>query len=302
MKCDGASSVVFRKVDTLRNGQLDMTAFKKFLHKLLHRPDIDYLFETLVAADAAGGGVGTRPGASILKGHHWLPFTFETKVSDIHSTSVMTSNSIMPLSAYLRFQKEVQGNLTMTKEQARRDLLLMEASTGPDRVSSQAFARYLVSRDNEVMDPSKANHYQEMTHPLSHYWIATSHNTYLEGDQLTSHSSINRYIDDLHKVCADGTLDFALELCCPICVFLESGLTTTIMAQQGCRCVELDCWDSEDQQPMITHGHTLTSCISLEGVLNAIKKHAFKTSDYPVILSIENHCSVILFVLTKTQS
>ena len=60
----------------------------------------------------------------------------------------------------------------------------------------------------------------------------------------------------------------------------------------GCRCVELDCWNGDDGFPIIYHGHTLTTKISFWEVVVAIKKSAFVTSPYPVILSIENHCSV----------
>ncbi|XP_052828216.1 1-phosphatidylinositol 4,5-bisphosphate phosphodiesterase delta-4 [Octopus bimaculoides] len=54
----------------------------------------------------------------------------------------------------------------------------------------------------------------------------------------------------------------------------------------------VDCWDGNDDEPVIYHGHTLTSKIQLDKVLIAIKEYAFKTSPYPVILSIENHCSL----------
>ena len=55
----------------------------------------------------------------------------------------------------------------------------------------------------------------------------------------------------------------------------------------------MDCWDGEDGEPIIYHGWTLTSKISFREVLqDAILKYAFHTTDYPLILSIENHCSL----------
>jgi phosphatidylinositol phospholipase C delta len=47
-----------------------------------------------------------------------------------------------------------------------------------------------------------------------------------------------------------------------------------------------------DHEPMIYHGKTLTSKVSLREVCEVIKKYGFVASPYPIILSAEVHCSL----------
>ena len=53
--------------------------------------------------------------------------------------------------------------------------------------------------------------------------------------------------------------------------------------------VELDCYEGEGDEIVITHGYTLVDDVNLDDILIELKDTAFINSDLPVILSIENH-------------
>ncbi|XP_051523152.1 1-phosphatidylinositol 4,5-bisphosphate phosphodiesterase epsilon-1-like [Myxocyprinus asiaticus] len=127
-------------------------------------------------------------------------------------------------------------------------------------MSFEGFARFLMDKDNFASknEESQVN-LDDLQHPLSHFYIESSHNTYLTGHQLKGESSVELYSQVL---------------------------------LQGCRSIELDCWDGDDGMPVIYHGHTLTTKIPFKDVVEAINRTAFVNSEMPVILSIENHCSL----------
>ncbi|XP_078144339.1 1-phosphatidylinositol 4,5-bisphosphate phosphodiesterase eta-2a [Centroberyx gerrardi] len=121
------------------------------------------------------------------------------------------------------------------------------------------FTNYMRSPAGDIFNPAHYEVHQDMSQPLCNYFVASSHNTYLMGDQLMSQSRVDMY---------------------------------AWVLQAGCRCVEVDCWDGQDGEPIVHHGYTLTSKILFKDVIETINKYAFVKSNYPVILSIENHCSV----------
>nr|XP_023698097.1 1-phosphatidylinositol 4,5-bisphosphate phosphodiesterase epsilon-1 isoform X2 [Paramormyrops kingsleyae] len=127
-------------------------------------------------------------------------------------------------------------------------------------MSFEGFARFLMDKDNfaSTIEESQVT-LEDLQYPLSYYYIESSHNTYLTGHQLKGESSVELYSQVL---------------------------------LQGCRSVELDCWDGDDGKPVIYHGHTLTTKIPFKDVVEAVNRTAFIKSDMPVIISIENHCSL----------
>ncbi|XP_032658422.1 1-phosphatidylinositol 4,5-bisphosphate phosphodiesterase beta-2 isoform X3 [Chelonoidis abingdonii] len=126
------------------------------------------------------------------------------------------------------------------------------------QLSPEGMVWFLCGPENNIVSLDKVVLYQDMTQPLSHYFINSSHNTYLTAGQFSGISSPEMYRQTLLS---------------------------------GCRCVELDCWKGRppDEEPIITHGFTMTTEILFKDVIEAIAESAFKTSLYPVILSFENH-------------
>ena len=41
----------------------------------------------------------------------------------------------------------------------------------------------------------------------------------------------------------------------------------------------MDCWNGDDGEPIIYHGHTLTSKILFKDVIQAVNEHAFLYSE-----------------------
>lgn len=53
------------------------------------------------------------------------------------------------------------------------------------RLSFDGFLRYLMSEDNPIMTGSKLDLSEDMDQPLAHYFINSSHNTYLSGELVS---------------------------------------------------------------------------------------------------------------------
>ncbi|GKT50975.1 1-phosphatidylinositol 4,5-bisphosphate phosphodiesterase 1 [Colletotrichum spaethianum] len=189
-----------------------------------------------------------------------------------------------------------------------------------DELDLSELIKYITSPCGNILEMAGP---QDLSWPLSSYFISSSHNTYLTGNQLSSDSSAEAYKDVLLR---------------------------------GCRCIEIDVWDGQEQyrpgihtdegekhgvpgtclddpsekigrrdqiilrigrwwmnkvepvdpdgrtvderlsdiiraEPRVLHGFTLTKEVLFRDVCQVVKDYAFAVSDLPLIVSLEVHCS-----------
>ncbi|XP_046749040.1 1-phosphatidylinositol 4,5-bisphosphate phosphodiesterase-like isoform X2 [Diprion similis] len=219
------------KNDVIEPDDFTFDKFYELYHKICPRNDIEELFQSI-----------TQGKADTINMEQLITFLNEKQrdptLNEILCPLYDEKRATEIINDYEK-NEEARVNKTMTKD---------------------GFIRYLMSDENAPVFLDRLDIYMDMDQPLSHYYINSSHNTYLSGRQFGGKSSVEMY-------------------------------RQVLLA--GCRCVELDCWDGkgEDEEPIITHGKAMCTDILFRDVIYAVRDTAFVTSEYPVILSFENHCS-----------
>ncbi|XP_071036049.1 1-phosphatidylinositol 4,5-bisphosphate phosphodiesterase gamma-1 isoform X2 [Parasteatoda tepidariorum] len=249
----------FYSMESLR-GVITIKDLKAFLPKINLKLPTNRLKEFFQDADTRRvGEIGFEGFASL---YHNLIHDEQLFCSTFGQYT--TDGQRVTLQEFKQFLLEQQKDSDASDEE-KVSKIMREYLEDPSRDAQEPFFTvpefldFLFSKHNHAWESKHDLINQDMTQPLVNYWIASSHNTYLTGDQVKSESSTEAYARCL---------------------------------RMGCRCIELDCWDGPDGMPHVFHGHTLTSKIKFLDVIKTIKEHAFVASEYPVILSLENHCTL----------
>uniref|UniRef100_A0A8C5QKT2 Phosphoinositide phospholipase C n=1 Tax=Leptobrachium leishanense TaxID=445787 RepID=A0A8C5QKT2_9ANUR len=246
-----------RKSDKNKDNKFSLKELKNFLQEVNIQADDHYAETIFQTCDKSKSG--SLEGDEIEAFYKLL--TERDEIDGILKTYASGGEELISADSLKSFLLKEQGE-DASPEHVKELIEKYEPSETAKKQNSMTkdgLLMYLLSDDGNLFNPAHQKVYQDMTQPLSHYFISSSHNTYLMEDQLKGPSSTEAYIRALTR---------------------------------GCRCVELDCWDGPNGEPVIYHGYTLTSKILFKDVITAIKNYAFKTSPYPVIISLENHCSL----------
>ena len=108
-----------------------------------------------------------------------------------------TDGKLMSLQDFHKFLATEQGQV----EKVERVAAIMREFLADSSRNTQApyftfteFSDWLFSSSNTLLSSLHCSTvHQDMTRPLAHYFIASSHNTYLTGDQIKSESSVEAY-------------------------------------------------------------------------------------------------------------
>ncbi|KAM5351286.1 hypothetical protein ACJ41O_004009 [Fusarium nematophilum] len=214
------------------------------------------------------------------------------------------------------WSKERIGSFVQTTQQYEQSPAVEEL-LARESLDLDGFIAWMTSSHAAATTPPKP---QDLSYPLASYFISSSHNTYLTGNQLSSDSSTRPYTETLLR---------------------------------GGRCIEIDVWDGDESdaegtsssssssddegtqkkpvrkakkrttfgklkdklaktsvrdeagagagageepevavvEPRVLHGYTLTKEVPFRAVCEAIRESAFVVSDLPVIVSLEVHCT-----------
>lgn len=193
------------------------------------------------------------------------------EIKTIYRTIASDNTDTIGLDQFLQFLQTTQG-IDVSSNRAcwikvfAKFARALEAkpSITPDMVeenvlglSLSGFSSFLSSDYNKIQSVDSVNEVR-FDRPLNEYYISSSHNTYLLGRQVAGSSSTEAYVRAL---------------------------------QQGCRCVEIDCWDGDGGRPVVMHGRTMTSSVLFADCITVINRYAFVSSPYPLTLSLEVHCN-----------
>ncbi|XP_056309228.1 LOW QUALITY PROTEIN: inactive phospholipase C-like protein 2 [Danio aesculapii] len=251
---------VFELADPERQGHIDLfraTQIIKGLNPGMRESRIELKFKELQKAkDCYGEGIDLD---TFVEAYCELCTRSEIFFLLVQFSSNKEYLDSKDLMIFVEVEQGVEG---VTEEMCREIVHKYEPSAegrNNGYLSIDGFTHYLLSSECHIFDPQHKHVCQDMTQPLSHYYINSSHNASLLEDHYWGSSDLSSYVRAL---------------------------------RMGCRSLEVVVWDGPDCEPVVYVGSSVASQLAFCKVLDVINQYAFESSEYPLILCLVTHCSV----------
>ncbi|KAI5092114.1 1-phosphatidylinositol 4,5-bisphosphate phosphodiesterase delta-1 [Silurus meridionalis] len=184
-----------RKADKNNDNMMTLKEVKSFLRQI--NIEVDDMYATMLFKKCDTSKSGTLEGEEIKQFYDLL--TQREEINVIYGKYATTGGQISS-GDLLRFLQEEQREAA-----SQEDAMKLIDKYEPDfiakqnkRMTKDGFLRYLTHVEGLILNPAHINIYQDMTQPINHYFISSSHNTYLMEDQLKGPSSTEAYIRSGH--------------------------------------------------------------------------------------------------------
>ena len=255
-------TLLMMDIDTNHDGVISEEEIMEYLKCKTNGQDLLPIFNKY-ATRLKDNKIFNMTPSGLLKFFHEVQ---EEPISELEAHQLIIRNkSGIDLPIKRKINKKIQNsfianNFTINEKEINQILVIVEKKYKTKKIDLEIdireFNNMLNSLPLTVYKLDKFRSEIDMDKPLTDYFINSTHNTYITGHQLTGSTSKNMY---------------------------------SLSLLEGYRLVELDCYNGDGDDIIITHGYTLVSKLKLDDILYELKSSAFINSSMPVILSIENH-------------
>jgi phosphatidylinositol phospholipase C, delta len=174
-----------RAIDTDNNHKMDYNEYVRLVQMLSARDDVQQVYNRYSA-------IGGASKARVMLASDFQNFLkYEQRVCRGARTylDVAQCGGVDTHSLCMRMAQEIWSLQAIEKEFDLHD----DGDATHNVITPNAFEEWMCSPRNSIFDPQCGKIYHDMNRPLSHYYVHSSHNTYLEGNQLSSISSTDMY-------------------------------------------------------------------------------------------------------------